>query len=39
VRSGLPEGPRELLRRHIDDGRLGEKSGGGFYPATASHSA
>jgi 3-hydroxybutyryl-CoA dehydrogenase len=39
VRSGLPDGPRELLRRYIDDGRLGEKSGGGFYPATASHSA
>jgi 3-hydroxybutyryl-CoA dehydrogenase len=31
VRDGLPEGPRELLRRLIDDGRLGEKSGRGFY--------
>jgi 3-hydroxybutyryl-CoA dehydrogenase len=31
VRSGLPEGPRSLLRRHIEDGRLGEKSGRGFY--------
>lgn len=31
VRTGLPEGPRELLRRYIDDGRLGVKSGGGFY--------
>lgn len=31
VRTGLPEGPRELLRRYIDDGRLGAKSGGGFY--------
>jgi 3-hydroxybutyryl-CoA dehydrogenase len=31
VRTGLPEGPRELLRRYIDEGRLGEKSGRGFY--------
>jgi len=31
VRTGLPEAPRELLRRYIDDGRLGEKSGRGFY--------
>jgi 3-hydroxybutyryl-CoA dehydrogenase len=31
VRSGIPEGPRELLRKYIDDGRLGTKSGGGFY--------
>ena len=31
VRTGLPESPRELLRRYIDDGRLGEKSGRGFY--------
>jgi 3-hydroxybutyryl-CoA dehydrogenase len=31
VRAGLPEGPRELLRRYIDEGRLGEKSGRGFY--------
>jgi 3-hydroxybutyryl-CoA dehydrogenase len=31
VRSGLPEGPRKLLRSYIDDGRLGEKSGRGFY--------
>ena len=31
VRTGIPEGPRELLRRYIDDGRLGEKSGRGFY--------
>lgn len=31
VRPGLPEGPRELLRRLIREGRLGEKSGGGFY--------
>jgi 3-hydroxybutyryl-CoA dehydrogenase len=31
VRDGIPEGPRELLRRYIDDGRLGVKSGRGFY--------
>jgi 3-hydroxybutyryl-CoA dehydrogenase len=33
VRPGIPTGPRELLRRYIDDGRLGVKSGGGFYDA------
>jgi 3-hydroxybutyryl-CoA dehydrogenase len=33
VRDGIPEGPRELLRRYIDEGRLGVKSGGGFYDA------
>jgi 3-hydroxybutyryl-CoA dehydrogenase len=31
VRTGIPEGPRTLLRRYIDEGRLGTKSGGGFY--------
>jgi 3-hydroxybutyryl-CoA dehydrogenase len=31
VRTGLPDGPRKLLRRYIDEGRLGEKSGRGFY--------
>jgi 3-hydroxybutyryl-CoA dehydrogenase len=31
VRSGIPEGPRKLLRSHIDEGRLGVKSGRGFY--------
>jgi len=31
VRPGIPEGPRTLLRRYVDDGRLGTKSGGGFY--------
>ncbi|TNM38723.1 3-hydroxyacyl-CoA dehydrogenase family protein, partial [Nocardioides albidus] len=27
----LPDGPRQLLRRYIDEGRLGVKSGRGFY--------
>jgi 3-hydroxybutyryl-CoA dehydrogenase len=31
VRPGIPEGPRTLLRRYIDEGRLGVKSGRGFY--------
>ena len=31
VRPGLPEGPRKLLRQYIDQGRLGVKSGRGFY--------
>jgi 3-hydroxyacyl-CoA dehydrogenase len=31
VRAGLPEGPQELLREMIYDGRLGVKSGHGFY--------
>jgi 3-hydroxybutyryl-CoA dehydrogenase len=31
VRDGLPEGPRTLLRTYVDEGRLGVKSGGGFY--------
>jgi 3-hydroxybutyryl-CoA dehydrogenase len=31
VRRGLPEGPRRLLRKYIDEGRLGVKSGRGFY--------
>jgi 3-hydroxybutyryl-CoA dehydrogenase len=31
VRTGVPEGPRTLLRQYIDEGRLGEKSGRGFY--------
>jgi 3-hydroxybutyryl-CoA dehydrogenase len=30
-RDGIPEGPRALLRRYIADGRLGVKSGRGFY--------
>jgi 3-hydroxybutyryl-CoA dehydrogenase len=36
-RAGLPEGPRTLLRTMIAEGRLGAKSGRGFYdypPAT-----
>ena len=31
VRPGLPEEPRKLLREYIDKGRLGVKSGCGFY--------
>jgi 3-hydroxybutyryl-CoA dehydrogenase len=31
VRAGLPDGPRKLLRELIDDGKLGVKSGRGFY--------
>jgi 3-hydroxybutyryl-CoA dehydrogenase len=31
VRKELPEGPRKLLQRYVDDGRLGVKSGRGFY--------
>ena len=31
VRPGLPEGPRKLLREYIEQGRLGVKSGRGFY--------
>jgi 3-hydroxybutyryl-CoA dehydrogenase len=31
VRPGLPEEPRRLLREYIDTGRLGVKSGRGFY--------
>jgi 3-hydroxybutyryl-CoA dehydrogenase len=31
VRDGIPESPRALLRRMVDEGRLGAKSGGGFY--------
>jgi 3-hydroxybutyryl-CoA dehydrogenase len=31
VRTGIPEGPRKLLRQYVDEGRLGAKSGAGFY--------
>jgi 3-hydroxybutyryl-CoA dehydrogenase len=31
VRKDLPAGPRKLLQRYVDDGRLGVKSGRGFY--------
>ncbi len=31
VRKEIPEGPRKLLQRYVDDGRLGVKSGRGFY--------
>jgi 3-hydroxybutyryl-CoA dehydrogenase len=31
VRPGLPEEPRRLLREYIEQGRLGVKSGRGFY--------
>lgn len=30
-REGVPEGPRRLLREYIDRGRLGAKTGRGFY--------
>jgi 3-hydroxybutyryl-CoA dehydrogenase len=31
VRDGIPEDPRKLLREYTDEGRLGVKTGGGFY--------
>jgi 3-hydroxybutyryl-CoA dehydrogenase len=31
VRDGIPEGPRKLLREYVDQGRLGVKTGSGFY--------
>jgi 3-hydroxybutyryl-CoA dehydrogenase len=34
VREGIPEGPRKLLHEYIDQGRLGVKSGHGFYEYT-----
>jgi len=35
VRAGLPPGPRKLLRDQIDRGRLGTKTGRGFYDYAA----
>lgn len=34
VRPGIPEGPRALLRQYIAQGRLGVKTGHGFYNQT-----
>jgi 3-hydroxybutyryl-CoA dehydrogenase len=34
VRDGIPQGPRRLLHEYIDQGRLGVKSGRGFYEYT-----
>jgi 3-hydroxybutyryl-CoA dehydrogenase len=31
VRESIPEGPRKLLREYTNQGRLGIKSGAGFY--------
>jgi 3-hydroxybutyryl-CoA dehydrogenase len=31
IREGIPDGPRALLREYLDRGRLGVKSGRGFY--------
>jgi 3-hydroxybutyryl-CoA dehydrogenase len=31
VRTDIPDGPRTLLREYVDHGRLGVKSGRGFY--------
>jgi 3-hydroxybutyryl-CoA dehydrogenase len=31
VLEGLPESPRRLLREYVEQGRLGRKSGRGFY--------
>jgi 3-hydroxybutyryl-CoA dehydrogenase len=31
VREGIPQGPRDLLRDYIERGRLGRKTGRGFY--------
>jgi 3-hydroxybutyryl-CoA dehydrogenase len=31
IRPGIPEGPRKLLREYVEQGRLGQKTGRGFY--------
>jgi len=31
IRPGIPAEPRQLLKRYIEQGRLGIKSGKGFY--------
>jgi 3-hydroxybutyryl-CoA dehydrogenase len=31
IRDGIPQGPRDLLRSYVEEGRLGVKSGRGFY--------
>ena len=33
VRPGVPEAPRRLLRRYVESGQLGVKTGRGFYEA------
>lgn len=35
VRPSLPQGPRNLLQKMLDEGRLGVKSGRGFYEYSA----
>jgi 3-hydroxybutyryl-CoA dehydrogenase len=36
VRPGLPEGPRAILREQVNKGRLGTKTGRGFYDYSGS---
>ncbi len=31
IRNDVPEAPRKLLQRYVDGGKLGVKSGRGFY--------
>jgi 3-hydroxybutyryl-CoA dehydrogenase len=35
LRPELPDAPRRLLQRYVDEGRLREKSGSGFYEVSA----